>query len=1140
MGARVESPSGVPRAAGGGPVDRPEVLAKAVEGIRRRLPPTRGPRALGGVCPSARALALAALVSEPEATVAVVPSERDAEELMAGLELVAPELSTAALPAEAMEAYLGRTPPLGATAVAATALLGLATGEVRVLVVPARLLPYPLPAPPSLPPRCPVLRAKQSIDPHAFAQMLADAGYRRVEVVEEAGDFAIRGQVLDVGTPNRFVRVLLDVDTVEALRAFDPATQRSGEEFEEATVPPLRLFPTDQHSREALAGFFEREGCSAAADAARTASNPSLWEGFLGWALDAVHSWELVPHLVVFEQEAVRTEVERVFAALRLARETLARDEVALPAPDVWLVDPDRCKRALAGADRVEELAIEDGTRWVKLATAPTPNLATRPQALVEELRATLAEGRQLVLVAASTGETQRLLHLLTEAQLPVRQGWPLEGIIGVVLGRLERGFAHPEASLVVFGRADLTTLPAISRQRRSLARVLAEMRDLTAGDFVVHADHGIGRFTGFRTLTLDKEEHECVELEYAGGGKLLVPLERADVLEKYASSEGGPPRLDRLGGTTWLRTKARVKRALKDLAEELLKVQAERQLAPGFVFSKDSPWQREFEEAFEYEPTPDQASAIADAKRDMEAPQAMDRLLVGDVGYGKTEVAMRAAFKAIMDGKQVAVLAPTTILAEQHLRTFSRRFAGFPVEIRWLSRFVPAAEQRRITAGLVEGTVDIVIGTHRLLARDVTFRDLGLLIVDEEQRFGVAQKERLKALRASVDVLAMSATPIPRTLNLGLLGLRDVSIIETPPRDRLAVQTHVLPFRREVLREAILTELSRGGQVFFVHNRVASIGAIAALVSEMVPEARVAVAHGQMDERYLERAMDTFLEGRADVLVATAIIENGLDIPNANTLIVNRADRFGLAQLYQLRGRVGRSDRLAFAYLLVPPERSLTAEARARLAAILEFADLGAGFRIAARDLEIRGAGNLLGAEQHGHLRAVGYETYCRLLEETVRELRGEAAPPPSTAVEMQLGLDLRLPERYISEETLRLAVYRRIAAVHNEEELSSLRQEFTDRFGPAPEQLDHLLLHQRLRRRAEMLGVVRIRRTPSTFELAFDPSHPRAHPTVMALLDAVPGAGLTPTQLLRLPSASRDPVEGARVLAELLPLAE
>ena len=1137
---RVQSPSGLqhrPREANAG--EAPDLISAAVARVLGKLPPGGEPHAVGGVCPAARSLVVAALAAGRGAWVVVVPSERDAEELVAGLDLLAPEAGAAALPAEAAEAYLGRTSPLGATAAAATALASLADGRVRILAVPARLLPYPLPRPASLLRRAPVVRIGDTLQPEAFGRVLTDAGYRRVEVVEEAGDFAPRGQVLDIGTPERFVRIVLDVDTVETIGEFDPGSQRSAGELDEIAVPPLRLFPCAEGSRDRLAARFEQTGCAAAAAAAQAGTDPAFWEGFLGWTEDSVRIWQLTPRLIVCEREMVRAEIERSLQALRQARETLAGDGTALPPPEDWLTAPDECLDALAAADRIEELIIEDGSAWVRVATAPTPHLASRPQARIDEVRAGAAKLRSQALVAASTGEVQRLTHLLTEAEIPLRQGWPLDTIVGIVPGRVERGFVFPETGLVVYGRADLTSLPAPSRQRRSLARVLSEMRDLAAGDFVVHADHGIGRFNGFRALALEGEEHECVELEYSGGGKLLVPLERADVLEKYSGAEGTPPHLDRLGGTTWARTKSKVKRALKEMAEELLKVQAQRELAAGFAFSKDSPWQRQFEDAFEYEPTVDQAQAIGEAKRDMESQRPMDRLLVGDVGYGKTEVAMRAAFKVVMDGKQVAVLAPTTILAEQHLRTFARRFAGFPVEIRWLSRFVPAAEQRKVVAGVAEGTVDVVIGTHRLLARDVRFRDLGLLIVDEEQRFGVAQKERLKALKSSVDVLAMSATPIPRTLNLGLLGLRDVSIIETPPRDRLAVQTHVLPFRREVVREAVLTELSRAGQVFFVHNRVASISAMAELVRQTVPEARVVVAHGQMDERALEHAMDAFLEAKADVLVATAIIENGLDIPNANTLIVNRADRFGLAQLYQLRGRVGRSDRLAFAYLLVPPERSLSQEARARLAAIMEFADLGAGFRIAARDLEIRGAGNLLGAEQHGHLRAVGYETYCHLLEEAVRELRGEAAPAPAVAVELRLGLDLRLPERYIPEETLRLAVYRRIAGARADEELAGLRAEYTDRFGAAPAQLDNLLLHQRVRRRAEVAGITRIRRSPIGWELTFDPTHPAAHPTAMRLLQAAPESALAPSGILRLPIAAKDVATAVAALADLLPRA-
>lgn len=1112
--------------------------ARLIERARRSLPPGDGLRAVAGVCPGARALAVAAL-AETLPLVAVVPSPRDAEELHSGLLLLAPELRPAAFPVEAVETYLGRVPPLGATAGATLALQGLATGEVGVLVVPARVLPHPLPPPETLARRTTRLEPGGRLHPRELAEVLIAAGYRRAEVVEEAGEFALRGQVADIGAPERFARLLLDVDRIEEMREFDPATQRSGEALAGLCVPPLLLFAGTSEERSELAERLEAEGCRGASEAAREGHTPQWWAGLLGWAAESTRAWCLTPRVVVCEREAVRAEVERTFAAMHHAQAALAADEVLLPEPERWLTGAGECLDALDNADRVEALLLEDGTRWSRLATSAAPVLAARPTALVEELRRCLADRLATALVAGSPGEVQRLRHLLAEAELPAHEGWPDTGTIGLVQGSVGHGFLWNDASFALFGRADLTTLPAPARARRTLATVLASMRDLKPGDFVVHAEHGIGRYTGLRTLDLEGERHECVELEYGGGGKLLVPLERADMLEKYAGSEGAPPRLDRLGGSTWARTTSRVKKALRDMAEELLKVQAEREVARGFAFSKDSPWQRDFEAAFEYELTADQDQAVRDVKRDLESARPMDRLLVGDVGYGKTEVAMRAAFKAVLDGKQVVVLAPTTILAEQHVRTFARRFAGFPVEIRWLSRFLPRAEQKKVVDGIRDGTVDIAVGTHRLLAKDVTFRDLGLLVVDEEQRFGVGQKERLKALKATVDVLALSATPIPRTLNLGLLGLRDVSIIETPPRDRLAVQTHVLPFRKETIREAILTEMARGGQTFFVHNRVASIGAIASLLRELVPEATVAVAHGQMEERELERAMDAFLEGRAHVLLSTSIIENGLDIPNANTLIVNRADRFGLAQLYQLRGRVGRSDRLAFAFLLVPPDRSLSEEARARLAAILEFADLGAGFRIAARDLEIRGAGNLLGAEQHGHLRAVGYETYCRLLEEAVAELRGGEAPPPPAAVEIHLGLDLRLPEAWVAEETLRLTVYRRIAGARDDEELDRLGTEFADRFGPPPAQFDALLLHQRVRRRAEALGILRLRRTSMGFEVSLDPAHPGAHGLALGLAAAVPGATLTPAGAVRLPLDARRPEIAASALLEILPQA-
>jgi transcription-repair coupling factor (superfamily II helicase) len=1086
------------------------------------------------VCPGARSLAVAALADGVGSLAVVVASSGDAEALAAGLDLVAPELETATLPAEAFESYFGRPLALGASASATHTLRRFAAGRAHVLVVPARALPYPLPPAESMQEGATSLRVGERVDVATLATALLRAGYRRVELVEEAGEFSMRGHVVDVGTPDRLVRAVLDYDTVETLSEFEATSQRSVGTLAEVELPPLRVFPCDGDARTRLAEWLASAGCALAAEAARLEHTPRLWEGFLGVAHPHVHLWDMTSRTVVCEPAAVAAEVERVHAALRRAREALLRDRVRLPEPDAWLVSAHECAAALAGSDRIEELSIGDGV-VVRLDTRPAPLVAARPQALVEALRRGVAARATQAVVVASSGEAQRIVHLLADVDIPLARGWARPPAVSLVEGALPHGFEWPAAGLVVYGRADVTHLPAPARRPHTLATVVAAMRDLRAGDYVVHAEHGIGRFAAFRTLSFDGDVHECVELVYAGGGKLLVPLERADLLEKYAGSEGPPPRLDRLGGSTWARTKARVKKALKDMAEELLKVQAQREAAPGFAFSRDSPWQREFEGAFEYELTADQGEATRDIKRDMESQRPMDRLLVGDVGYGKTEVAMRAVFKAVMDGKQVAVLAPTTILAEQHYRTFSGRFAGFPVEIRWLSRFLSPVEQRDVVAGLAAGTVDVVIGTHRVLAKDISFRDLGVLIVDEEQRFGVAQKERLKRLKTSVDVLALSATPIPRTLNQGLVGLRDVSIIETPPRDRLAVQTHVLPFRRDIVREAVLTEMARGGQTFFVHNRVASMPAVAELLREIVPEARVVMGHGQMDERALEASMDAFLAGHADVLLATAIIENGLDIPNANTLIVNRADRFGLAQLYQLRGRVGRSDRLAFAYLLVPPEGSLSQDARDRLAAILEFAELGAGFRIAARDLEIRGAGNLLGAEQHGHLRAVGYETYCRLLEEAVRELKGEVVPAAPMAVELRLGLDLRLPETFIAEENLRLVVYRRIAAVSDEADLDRLRDELVDRFGPPPDQLDHLLLHQHLRLRAQHLGILRIRAVSGGAELTVDTAHPQAHGVALAL--ASHGAHVAPSGVIRVPVDEGEGSVGMS-LVEILPL--
>jgi transcription-repair coupling factor (superfamily II helicase) len=652
----------------------------------------------------------------------------------------------------------------------------------------------------------------------------------------------------------------------------------------------------------------------------------------------------------------------------------------------------------------------------------------------------------------------------------------------------LSRGFRLPDAALQLWAETDVFEEERkVHERRRSAARTfLSDFRDLKVGDLVVHVDHGIGVFVGLKRIEIGLESQEFMELRYAGEDKLFVPVERLDLVQKYTGA--ARPSLDRLGGTTWEKAKTRVKKAMRDMAEELLKLYAARKAVPGHPFTTDSHWQQEFEDAFEWDLTPDQRSAIVDIKRDMELPTTMDRLLCGDVGYGKTEVAMRAAFKAVMDGKQVAFLAPTTVLAFQHLKTVKNRFAAFPVRIDMVSRFRTKAEQTQVVDDLKAGKLDIIVGTHRLLSKDVQFRDLGLLVVDEEQRFGVAHKERIKQLRKRVDVLTMTATPIPRTLNMSLAGIRDMSIIETPPKDRLSIQTNVVKFDQAVISSAIRTEMERGGQIYFVHNRVESIYSLGNLIARLIPEARVGIAHGQMSEDALERVMVDFVAHKYDVLLATTIIENGLDIPNANTIIVNRADRYGLAQLYQIRGRVGRSDRRAYAYLLIPPEESLSPVAKKRLAAIREFSDLGSGFRVAALDLEIRGAGNLLGGEQSGHIEAVGFDTYMKLLEQTIKELKGEEIEDEIRA-NVNLRVDLRIDEAYIPDMNQRLTVYRRMAAVRTDAELDRLMDEVRDRYGTQPDSVLNLAEYASIRLMADRLGLESVDREGQTVVLKFRP---------------------------------------------------
>lgn len=754
-----------------------------------------------------------------------------------------------------------------------------------------------------------------------------------------------------------------------------------------------------------------------------------------------------------------------------------------------------------------------------------------------EEFLAKAQSPRSLI-VLQTLGLAERLSEILREYGIQI-------GDDSISIGDLSGGFELPalDFSVVtetdIFGESARTEFKASSNRRsqivnrKSLGAFISDFRDLKPGDFVVHVDHGIGRFEGLETIRAQEAEREFMLLVYADNARLFVPVERLDLVSRYSSGEGSAPALDRLGGLGWQKTKARAKRAMRDMADELLRLYAERKLIRGFAFSADSPWQNEFEEAFPYQLTVDQATTIEDVKTDMETAVPMDRLVVGDVGYGKTEVAMRAAFKAVMDGKQVAILAPTTVLAYQHFETFKQRFAAFPARIELLSRFRSKKEQKEVTKAAESGELDILIGTHRILSNDVTLPKLGLIVVDEEQRFGVAHKEKLKHLKKKVDVLTLSATPIPRTLNMSLLGMRDMSVIETPPRDRLAINTQVVQFSESVIKSAIELELARNGQVFFVHNRVETIETIAAHIKKIVPNARIVVAHGQMNEKEMERHVLDFVDYKYDVLVATTIIENGIDIPRANTIIVNRADAYGLSQLYQLRGRVGRSNRRAYAYLLIPSELELTPIARRRLSAIREFSDLGAGFRIAALDLELRGAGNILGGHQSGHLETLGFDLYTKMLERTIAEIRGDEIED-ETSVSINLGVDVSIPQEYIGETSQRLRTYKRISSAESESELHQIFEEIQDRYGRIPLAVANLFDYARLRKTAERMHVVSIDKTREGFAIKLSENAKVSPEKLMRLVSENEGAAFSPSGILRVVETEENLIDAARKVLE------
>ncbi len=1157
--------------------------APGFERIRRHLSLGAGRRRVSGLTATARALYLPLMARAAKQPVIVIVADNKAAEALEPLLKAGCELTGAVdpsrvvrLPAHDVLPFEYLSPHPDVQEQRAAALWKLATGGVDILIAPvesAALKLFDLDYYAGL---AVTLRRGEELDIEVLTAHLASVGYTQMDLVEMPGQFTRRGGILDVYSPeaDRPVRVEFFGDEIETIRKFDPETQRSQSALDEAQLLPLTETPVTERLLAAVNGRLsgqrvETEDAEMAAEAAAEAGLSVFpgWEFFTPVAGAQRSLLAVAPRFALFidEPAMVRNQIDRWWNKVEQRHERSGIGSLIRPE-DIYL-RPEVLQASLeahTGLDLDQLGAVDvledDATLGeIELPTRPTLRFHGSIPALTEQLKNLMAAETRIVLAAPHQGDVERLATVLRDYEIPYRlgsraprpgetmldEGSYLAGDLRVpviVRSPLAAGVVFADANLIVFGANDLADEADVAARpepkRSKTAAFVSDFRDLGIGDYVVHVEHGIAQYQGLKEIAQDGLSVEFMILEFAEGAKLYVPLTRLDLIQKYRSTDTGPaPVLNRLGSQQWTRTKARVRKAMQDMAAELLKLYAERHTVEGTAFSKDNEFQREFEDAFDYSETDDQNAAIRAVKEDMESPTPMDRLLCGDVGYGKTEVAMRAAFKAVQDGKQVAVLTPTTVLSFQHFETFKQRFAQFPIHVEMISRFRTPKEQKDILERVATGRVDILIGTHRLLSKDIRFQDLGLLVVDEEQRFGVRHKERLKQLRKEIDVLAMSATPIPRTLHMSLVGLRDMSIIETPPKDRMAIQTVVAKFDEKIVRSAIEVELERGGQVYFVHNRVESIYEIAARIQELVPAARVAVAHGQMSEGELEKVMLAFMQHEFDVLVATTIIENGLDIPLANTILVNRAERHGLSELYQLRGRVGRSNRRAYAYLLIPPENELTEIARRRLAALKEFSDLGAGFKIAALDLELRGAGNMLGGEQSGHIEAVGFELYTSMLEAAVKELKGEGAVErPSTQI--NLGIALRIDESYVPEENQRLRLYKKIAGAASEAAIDEIRAEMEDRYGALPDATVYLLEAAALRLECERMGVAQIDRKRGELQIRFsenaavDPAH------LMQLVqrNAKRGAQFTPQGVLKLPLKSSRPDEVLLEIRELL----